>query len=326
MTAYILRRFVNLLPTFILATFLAWIVIEIAPGDFASKFAFDQVDPNKAQRIREALGLGQPWFVRYFYWLRNVVTDFDFGTSMTSKGSVTSLIIPRMINSLRLLLPATILTYLIAVPIGVFSAVRKYSIGDRILTVFSLIGLAIPNFFLALLVVAFAVQWFQSTNSFLIPVGGMTSQDFGQLGAWGQFRDIAWHLIAPTIVVMLAGLASVSRFMRGEMLEVLSQDYVRTARAKGLSERVVNYKHALRNAVIVIVATIGGLLPSLISGAGSVEYVLRWPGITPLFLSSIYAQDTYVIMALLTILTVLLMVGNLISDLALALIDPRIRY
>ncbi len=326
MTAYILRRFINLIPTFILATFLAWVVIEIAPGDFASKFAFDQVDPNKAERIREALGLGQPWFIRYFYWLRNVVTGFDFGTSMTSKGDVTNLIWPRMINSLRLLLPATILTYLIAVPIGVFSAVRKYSLGDRFLTIFSLIGLAIPNFFLALLVVAFAVQWFQAYDSFLIPVGGMTSQNFGQLSAWGQFWDIAWHLIAPTIVVMLASLASVSRFMRGEMLEVLGQDYVRTARAKGLSERAVNYKHALRNAMIVIVATIGGLLPSLIGGAGSVEYVLRWPGITPLFIRSIYAQDTYVIMALLTILTILLMLGNLLSDLALALIDPRIRY
>lgn len=326
MTAYILRRLINLIPTFILATFLAWIVIEIAPGDFASKFAFDQVDPNKAARIREALGLDQPWFVRYFYWLRNVVTGFDFGTSLTSKGEVTNLIWPRMINSLRLLLPATILTYLIAVPIGVFSAVRKYSLGDRFLTIFSLVGLAIPNFFLALIVVAFAVQWFQANNSFLIPVGGMTSQNFGQLSEWGQFRDIVWHLIAPVIVVMLAGLASVSRFMRGEMLEVLGQDYVRTARAKGLSERVVNYKHALRNAVIVIVATIGGLLPSLIGGAGSVEYVMRWPGITPLFIRSIYAQDTYVIMALLTILTVLLMLGNLLSDLALALIDPRIRY
>ena len=326
MTAYILRRFINLIPTFILATFLAWIVIEIAPGDFASQFAFDQVDPNKAARIREALGLDQPWYIRYFYWLRNVVTGFDFGTSLTSKGEVTTLIWPRMINSLRLLLPAAILTYLIAVPIGVYSAVRKYSLGDRFLTVFSLIGIAIPNFFLALLVVAFAVQWFQANNSFLIPVGGMTSQNFGQLSEWGQFRDIAWHLIAPVIVVMLAGLSSVSRFMRGEMLEVLGQDYVRTARAKGLSERVVNYKHALRNAVIVIVATIGGLLPSLIGGAGSVEYVLRWPGITPLFIRSIYAQDTYVVMALLTILTVLLMLGNLLSDLALALIDPRIRY
>ncbi len=326
LTAYILRRLINLIPTFILATFLAWIVIEIAPGDFASKFAFDQVDPNKAARIREVLGLDQPWFVRYFYWLRNVVTDFDFGTSLTSKGDVTNLIWPRMFNSLRLLLPATILTYLIAVPIGVFSAVRKYSLGDRFLTIFSLVGLAIPNFFLALIVVAFAVQWFQATNGFLIPVGGMTSQSFGQLSEWGQFRDLAWHLIAPIIVVMLAGLASVSRFMRGEMLEVLGQDYVRTARAKGVSERVVNYKHALRNAIIVIVATIGGLLPSLIGGAGSVEYVMRWPGITPLFISSIYAQDTYVIMALLTILTVLLMLGNLLSDLALALIDPRIRY
>ncbi|ADI15398.1 ABC transporter permease [Truepera radiovictrix] len=326
MIAYLFRRLLNLIPTFFIATFLAWIVIELAPGDFASQFAFDQLDPGRAERIRQSLGLDQPWYVRYFYWLRNVVTGFDFGTSMTTRGDVTNLIWPRMVNSLTLLLPATILTYLIAIPIGVYSAVRKYSLGDRALTIFSLIGLAIPNFFLALLVVAFAVQFFQANGYLLIPVGGMTSQNHAQLSAWGQFADRLWHLIAPMLVIALSGLASISRFMRGEMLEVLGQDYIRTARAKGLSERVVNYKHGLRNAVIVIVATIGGVLPSLISGAGSVEYVLRWPGITPLFLRSIYAQDIYVIMALLTILTLLLMIGNLISDIALALIDPRIRY
>jgi len=128
------------------------------------------------------------------------------------------------------------------------------------------------------------------------------------------------------LVLALSSLASVTRFMRGEMLEVLGQDYIRTAKAKGLSERKVNYKHALRNAIIIIIATIGGILPGLISGAGSVEYVARWPGITPLFIRSIFSQDVYVIMAFLTILTIFLMVGNLISDIALAIIDPRIRY
>ena len=326
MFPFIVRRLFNLIPTFLLATFLAWIVIEIAPGDFTSNFRFDTVDVNKAERMRVLLGLDQPWYVRYFYWLRNVVLYGDFGTSMQSKGDVTALIWPRMVNSLRLLLPATLLTFLIAIPIGVYSAIRKYSVGDRLLTVFSLIGLAIPNFFLMLIVVAFAVQWFQAFGSFLIPVGGMTSDNYGSLSAWGKFTDFLWHLIAPMLVVALSSLASVTRFMRGEMLEVLGQDYIRTAKAKGLSERKVNYKHALRNAIIIIIATIGGILPGLISGAGSVEYVARWPGITPLFIRSIFSQDVYVIMAFLTILTIFLMVGNLISDIALAVIDPRIRY
>ena len=326
MIPYILRRLVNLVPTFFLATLLAWVVIDIAPGDFASQFAINPLDPNAEARIREALGLDQPMLVRYFYWLRNVVTDLDFGFSLTSRSNVTSLIWPRMENSLRLLLPATLITYLIAIPIGIYSALHKYSVGDRILTVFSLFGLAIPNFFLALLMVAFAVQWFQSTGYFLIPTGGMTSQNFSQLGPWAQFTDMLWHLAAPIVVVALSSLAFISRIMRGEMLEVLGQDYIRTARAKGLGQRSVNYKHALRNAVLVIVATLGSLLPGLIGGAGTVEFVMRWPGITPLFISSIFAQDVYVLMGLLTILVVLLMIGNLISDIALAFIDPRIRY
>lgn len=326
MFGYILRRFLNLIPTFILATFLAWIVIEIAPGDFASQFAFDQVDPNRADRMREVLGLNEPWHVRYLYWLRNVVLHFDLGVSMTSKGPVTALLVPRMVNSLWLLLPATVLIFAIAIPIGVYSALRKYSIGDRLLTVFSLMGLAVPNFFLALIFLAFAVQWFQSFDWFLIPTGGMTSMNHESLGPVQQVLDILWHMLMPLIVVALSSLAFTTRVMRGEMLEVLGQDYIRTARAKGLSENAVTYKHALRNAVLVLIATIGGVLPGLISGAGTVEFVTGWPGVTPLLIRSIFSQDVYVIMAILTITTLLLMIGNLLSDLALALVDPRIRY
>jgi len=326
MIFYVIRRLFNLIPTFIIATFLAWAIIQAAPGDFASQFAFNQVDPNKAERIREVLGLSNPWYVRYFYWLRNVVLHFDLGTSMTSKASVTALILPLMRNSMVLLLPATALAFAIAIPIGVYSALHKYSIADRILTVFSLLGLAVPNFFLALIVLAFSVQWFHAYHWFLLPTGGMTSTDFSSFSSWHKIIDVGWHLIGPVVVVTLSSLAFVSRVMRGEMLEVLGQDYIRTAKSKGLSERAVNVKHALRNAILVIVAIIGSTLPGLVSGAGSVEFVTGWPGITPLFIRSIFAQDVYVVMALLTILTLLLMVGNLLSDLALAMIDPRIRY
>ena len=326
MTAFILRRLFNLIPTFIVATFLAWIVIELAPGDFATQFEFDTVDPGRAERIRQQLGLDQPWYVRYFYWLRGVLFEGSLGTSMTTKGEVANLVIPRMINSLYLILPSVVLIYLISIPIAVYSAVRKYSIGDRFLTVFSLIGLAIPNFFMALLVVAFAVQWRLSTGEFLIPVGGMTSANYQQLSWWGQFVDRLWHLIGPVTVVTLSGLAGLTRITRGQMLDVMSQDYIRTAKAKGLKDAAVTYKHALRNAIIPIVATIGSLLPGLLLGAGAVEFVTRWPGLTPLLIRSIFSQDVYVVMAVLTIGTVLLIVGNLISDLLLALVDPRIRY
>ncbi len=326
MIAYVIRRILNLIPTFVLATFLAWVVIEIAPGDFASQFSFDQVDIHKAERIRSALGLDRSWVLRYLYWLRNLVLHFDLGTSLTSRGDVLSLIAPRLANSLTLLLPATLVTFAVAIPIGVYSALHKYSWGDRVLTVFSLLGLAVPNFFFALILLAAAVQWFQSSGWFLVPVGGMTSAGFADFGAWHKVLDVGWHLIVPLVVVALSSLTFTTRVMRGEMLEVLSQDYIRTARAKGLAERTVTYKHGLRNAILVVVATLGSVLPSLVGGAGTVEFVMRWPGITPLFISSVFAQDVYVLMALLTILVLLLMVGNLLSDLALAMLDPRIRY
>lgn len=325
MALYIFRRILNLIPTLLLATFLAWWIIDLAPGDFASQFALDQRDPNKEARLREQMGLDQPWFIRYFYWLGNAVQG-DFGQSLVSKNDVTPLILPRMANSLLLALPATILAYLIAIPIGVYSALNKYSWADRILTVISLLGVALPLFFMGLIVVALLVQFFQANGWFLFPVGGMTSDNYSRLSLWGKFVDHLWHLAAPLAVITLASLAGISRFMRGEMLEVINQDYIRTARAKGLSDRKVNYKHALRNAIIVIVATIGSILPALVSGAGSIEYVMRWPGLTPFFLNSTLAQDVYVVMAILTIFTVLLMVGNLLSDIALAFIDPRIRY
>ncbi|MGL4610232.1 MAG: ABC transporter permease [Trueperaceae bacterium] len=325
MALYILRRLLNLIPTLILATFLAWWIIDLAPGDFASQFFLDERDPGKEERVREALGLDKPWYIRYFYWLGGAVTG-DFGQSLRTKNDVTPLIVPRMQNSLILALPATLLAYLIAVPLGIYSALKKYSWGDRILTMVSLIGVALPLFFMGLIVVALLVQYFQSTGRFLLPVGGMTSDNYSSLNPFGKFGDFLWHLVAPLSVITLASLAGISRFMRGQMLEEISQDYIRTAKAKGLPERTVNYKHAFRNAIIVLVATIGSVLPALVSGAGSIEYVMRWPGLTPLLITAASSQDVYVTMAILTILTLLLVIGNLISDVALAMIDPRIRY
>ena len=326
MTSFLIRRFVNLIPTFFLATLLAWIIIDIAPGDFASQFAFDQVDPGKQERIRELLGLGQPWYIRYFKWLQNLLLDFDFGTSMVSKGDVTARVIPRMINSMWLALPGLILVLAISIPIGVYSAVHKYSWADRFLTVFSLVGLAIPNFFLALVLLGGIVWWFQTFGWFLLPTGGMTSSNYSQMSTWGKALDLTWHLIFPLIVIVLSGLAGITRVMRGQMLETLSQDYIRTARAKGLSEGKVTYKHTLRNAILPIIATIGSAFTTVLLGGGVVEFVVGWPGLTPLFISSVFSQDVYVQMAILTIGTVLLMIGNLISDLLLVATDPRIRY
>jgi peptide/nickel transport system permease protein len=325
-TAFLIRRLLNLIPTFLLATFLAFLIIDLAPGDFASQFAWDAVDLQKEQRIRAQLGLDQPMIIRYFKWLQNLVLHGDFGTSMVSKGDVTLRVIPRMINSMTLVLPSLVLIYLIAIPIGVFSALRKYSFGDRSLTVFSLVGLAIPNFFMALIVLALIVQWYRHFGWFLLPTGGMTSTNYSSMTNIQQFFDVLWHMAAPLLIIVLTGLAGLSRVMRGQMLDVMSQDYIRTAQAKGLSDRTVTYKHAVRNAVLPIVATIGAGVTTALLGGGTVEFVMGWPGLTPLFIGSVYAKDVYVLMAILTIGTMLVMLGNLISDVLLALIDPRIRY
>lgn len=326
MTGFLIRRLLNLIPTFLLATFLAFWIIDLAPGDFASQFAWDAVDTQKEQRIRALWGLDQPMYVRYFKWLQNLVLHGDFGTSMVSKGDATVRVIPRMLNSMTLVLPSLVLIYLIAIPLGVYSALRQYSFGDRAVTVFSLIGLAIPNFFMALIVLALIVLWYQKFGWFLLPTGGMTSTNYSSLSPWGQFVDVLWHLIGPLLITVLSGLAGLSRVMRGQMLDVMSQDYVRTARAKGLAARSVTYKHALRNAVLPIIATLGAAVTTALLGGGTVEFVMGWPGLTPLFINSVYAKDIYVLMAILTIGTMLVMIGNLISDVLLAFIDPRIRY
>jgi peptide/nickel transport system permease protein len=325
-TAFLIRRVLNLIPTFLLATFFAFLIIDLAPGDFASQFAWDSVDLQKEQRIRAQLGLDQPMIGRYFKWLQNLVLHGDFGTSMVSKGDATIRVLPRMVNSMILVLPSIVLIYLIAIPMGVYSALRQYTLGDRATTVFSLIGLAIPNFFMALIVLALIVQWYRTFGWFLLPTGGMTSTNYSSMTNFQQFMDVLWHMIGPLLIVVLTGLAGLSRVMRGQMLDVMSQDYIRTARAKGLASRSVTYKHAVRNAVLPIVATLGTAVTGALLGGGTVEFVMGWPGLTPLFISSVYAKDVYVLMAILTIGTLLVMLGNLISDVLLAFIDPRIRY
>lgn len=329
---YIARRLLQLIPTFVGATILAFVIIQIAPGDAITRFELDPtVDRAQIERLRQQFGLDQPIPVQYAKWLSGVLFHQYLGLSLDYRSDVWSVIRQPILNSMVLVGLATLLIYLVAIPIGVYSAVRKYSLGDRALTFLAFFGLAIPNFFFALIMLYFAIWVNDHTGLRVFPVGGMTDQFLGgvprQEAPWiARTLDVLWHSILPVIVVATSGMAGLVRVMRGQMLEVLSQDFVRTARAKGVSERMVVYKHALRNAVIPLVAGIGGLLPGLIGGAGLVEVVMAWPGITPAFLQAVSAIDIYVIMGLITISTFLLIVGNLLSDLLLAWVDPRIRY
>lgn len=350
MTQYLIRRVLQVIPTFIGATLLAFIIIQLTPGDFTDRFALDpNADAEQLQRLRENFGLDDPILVQYFKWMWGIITAGYLGESFTYRAPVTEIIVPLIVNSFTLVLISLVLTYLLAISIGIYQAVNQYKLGDQAWSFFAVVGLAIPNFFFILLLivgvlflqaplreVAQGNAWYKPIldflsydlkNGLLFPVGGMrTTEIYDGLNWWQQVGDRLWHLILPTIVITTAGLSSLVRVVRGQMLDFLQSDFVRTARAKGLSERVVIYKHVLRNAISPVISGIGTVLPELVTGAGLVEFVYRWPGITPGFVIAIQQKDLYVVMGLLVLSAILLMIGNLISDVLLALVDPRIRY
>lgn len=350
MIQFIAKRLFQILPTFIGATLLAFMIIQLTPGDFTDRFALDpNADAGQLERLRQNFGLDQPIIVQYFRWIWGILTLGYLGESFTYRSPVSDIIVPLIWNSLSLVTISLVLTYVLAIPIGIYQAAKQYSNGDKVVSFLSIMGLALPNFFFILLlivgVLAFQADlrqvakgdaWYKPIlefftydlkNGLIFPVGGMrTTEIYDSLSWWQQMIDRGWHLILPTIVVTTSGLSSLVRVVRSQMLEFLKADFVRTARAKGLSERVVTYKHVLRNAIGPVVSGLGTILPELVTGAGLVEFVYRWPGITPGFVIAIQQQDLYVVMGLLVLSAILLMIGNLLSDLLLALVDPRIRY
>lgn len=332
MFQYVVRRFLHLIPTFVGATLLAFLISQLVPGDFFTSMSLNpDVRPQTVERMRESFGLNEPVHVQYVRWMGNLLRG-DLGLSFDSNQPVVNLIRRPIQNSMILVLLSIVMLWAMAIPLGVYSAVRQYSLGDQVVSSISYFGLAIPNFFFMLVLILglFYVRTFTREafgfNEMLFPVAKMTSNDHLDMNAWGRFWDVMWHAALPAFVVATSGIAGFTRILRGQMLEFLGSDFIRTARAKGLAQRAVAYKHALRPAIIPFVAGIGALLPSLIGGAGLVEIVYAWPGITPVLLASIGRQDIYVVLGFLVVSTLLLIVGNLISDLLLAVVDPRIRY
>ncbi len=324
MTAFIIRRFFSAIPTLLGASILIFFITQAAPGDFLSGARALSVQPETLANLRRVFGLDEPFYVQYFYWMRNLLQG-DFGLSFTYRAPVLDIIMPRILNSLYLVLLSTVFLYFIAVPVGIYGAVNQYSWGDKITSILSYIFLGTPSFFFALIALYIILQVNFATG-WGIPLTGMTSPDHASLSFWGKTLDIASHIAIPALIVVLGDIAGLSRYMRGQMLEYLGADYIRTARSKGVSEFLVVYKHTLRNAVIPFVATIGGLLPALFTGAGFVEVVFAYPGITPMFLSAIAQQDIFIIAGFSIIAAVLLIIGNLLGDVLLAVVDPRIQY
>lgn len=318
---YVIKRLLQALFTLFLAAAFSFFIIQLAPGDYLDTLRENpRISPERIDQLRRQYGLDKSWLEQFGLWLWNIVTRWDFGTSFVYNRSVVSLLWERVPTTLLLAISSLVVTWGVAIPLGIVAAVKQNKPIDRILQVLSYTGQGFPAFITALLLLIFA----QNTSP-LFPVGDLTSIDFADLSWFGKILDIAWHLILPTLALATAGFASLQRIMRGQLLDVLRQDYVQTARAKGLPENRVIYVHALRNAINPLITLLGFEFASLLSGAFITENFFNLPGLGRLILQAVQAQDLYLIMASLTMGAVMLILGNLFADLLLRVADPRIK-
>ena len=316
---YILKRLLQIVPTLLAISFIGFIIMQIPKGDFADVYRQNpQFSDQTIKELIREFRLDKPVMVQYFHWLWRAL-HFDFGVSTTYVGvKVFDLIASRLKATVLLSLLALFFTWLISIPLGIYAAIKQYSIGDKILSVLAFVGMSLPTFFIAFLLLYFAtlVDW--------LPGGGLTSSNYEQLSPVGKVLDYLWHMIIPTTVMVLSSIAGMMRLMRGNMLEVKRAQYITTARAKGLSEGKVIFKHMLRNAINPMVTIFGYQLAGLLSGVALTEAVLAYPGMGRLMLEAIFARDPFLVMASLMMSAFLLLVGNLFADIFLSLSDPRI--
>jgi peptide/nickel transport system permease protein len=323
MLLFALRRLLLALPLLVGITFISFVVIHLAPGEpvpGGEEELSRQLPKEVVEKIRELYGLDKPLHVQYWNWLTRVVR-LDFGKSFQPDGRpVLTKISERLPITLFLNVIELLIIVALAVPIGVLSATRQYSLFDKVTTLFVFVGFATPDFWLALLLmILFGVQlgW--------MPISGLRSLNWEYLSFWKQQWDFVAHLILPIAVATFGGLAGLSRYMRQSMLETVRQDYVQTARAKGLSERTVIAKHALRNALLPVVTILGLSLPGLIGGSVIIESIFAIPGMGQLMVQGVFARDYPLIMGNLVIVATLTLVANLFADVVYGLVDPRIR-
>ena len=321
MVNYIARRLIGMLPVLVGITLITFFVIHLSPGKPTRLQA--EMSPKISIEAREKLdklyGLDKPVHIQYWEWVKRLAR-FDLGKSFVDDRPVSQKIGERIPVTIAINVLSLALIFLVAVPIGITSAVKEGSAYDRISTVFVFIGFAMPTFWLALLLMnLFGV------HLGLLPISGIKSIDFEDFNFLEKLADLARHLALPVFVSAFVGLAGISRYMRTSMLEVLNKDFVRTARAKGLPERRVIYKHALKNALLPIVTIIGLSVPGLIGGSVIFESIYAIPGMGKLFYDSVMARDYPVIMGVLFIGAILTLIGNLVADVIYACVDPRIR-
>jgi len=323
MIRYIARRLLLLGPLMLGITFVSWAAIQLAPGssDYFQSLVlqYPQISAQRIAALRAEFGMDQPPFVQYMHWLWSIL-HLNFGYSFAYNVPVTWLIGSRALNTLLLSITSLVAAWAIAIPLGIYSAVHQYSALDGVLSAAAFVAISIPSFFSALLLL-YAAFWTHA-----LPLQGLTSVDFDFLPWWGKLFDIARHLVLPTIALGVFSVGGLMRYMRTNLLDVLRSDYLRTARAKGLTERAIIFRHGLRNAINPLVTLFGFELGGLLSGAAFVENVLGYPGLGRLVLEAVLRKDVFVVMGSLLMGSVLLVLGNLAADVMLAYVDPRIRY
>jgi peptide/nickel transport system permease protein len=328
MISYILRRLLYMIPMMIIISMVSFALIQLPPGDAMTYYEMrlreqgqSDVAMEMLDKMRERYGLDKPLPVQYWNWIRGFPRG-DFGMSMAYQGlTVASIISERLLITIIVSVAALIISWGLAIPIGIYSATHKYTKADYALSFFAFIGMAIPHFMLAMLLMFFWVFVLGNTS-----VGGLFSPEYREAAwSWAKFFNLLYHLPIPVIVLGLATLAGTMRVMRGNLMDVLDQQYVMTARAKGLKERKVVFKHAVRIAINPLISRLGLELPGLLSGSIIVSIVLSLPMLGPIFQRALGGQDMYLAGTILLMLSWTLLIGNLIADILLAWADPRIR-
>jgi len=318
MTSFLLRRIAQMFITLVGISIISWVIITTAPGGPISLTMDPKISPKIIEQMMKNYDLDKPIYQQYFLWIKKLFTGKLY--SFKDGRPVLEKIWERIGNTLLLNLVAMVIIFSLAIPLGVFSARKQYSMMDRFTTFGVFLGLSIPGFWLAYLIILGTVELFG------YPVLGMRSFVTEGFGTGEIVLDRIWHLLLPALIMAIHGLAGLSRYTRSSMLEVIRQDYIRTAKAKGVPEETVYYKHGLRNALLPIVTLFGFLIPGLIGGSIIMESVFAWPGIGRLAYQAVLARDYPVVMTINTITAVLVLLGNFVADLLYGVTDPRIRY
>lgn len=330
MRSYLLKRILLIIPTLLGISLVSFLIIQLAPGDPAAMKLGDGMNGMRDQALAERIiaetralyGLDKPLHIQYLNWLKRIVT-LDFGRSLRDQRLVIDKLMERIPTSIMLSGTSLILAYLISIPLGIYSATHQYSTGDRISTIALFTLYSLPNFWVATM----AIVYFGGGDFWdVFPVYGLRSAGSESWSFFQRLQDLAWHLILPITCMTYYTFAALSRYMRASMLEVVRQDFIRTARAKGLSERLVVYRHALRNSLIPIVTLMADLLPALVGGSIIIETIFSIPGMGLLSYEAVLNRDYPMIMAIFTLSAFLTLIGILLADFLYTVVDPRIAY